>query len=113
MPSSATAFFVPGFADDPQGGEAVYADLRAVAERDTGAVAHVRRIRQIQCRLDGKDRLMQVGDTDAYEGQTVTAIFQLGRGDFTIHCQTDDEPGRRTTLVVPRKRVYDVTDFGS
>lgn len=112
MPSSTTEFFVPGI-EDAQAAEVAYAEMRAIAERDTGAVAHARRIRQIQCRLDGKDRLMQVGDTDAYEGQTVTAIFQLGRGDFTIHCQTGDVDGRRTTLVVPRKQVYDVTDFGS
>lgn len=113
MPSSTTEFFVPGYADDPEMAEEVYAGLRAVAERDTGAVAHVRRIRQMQCRLGGKDRTLDVGDTEAYEGRTVTAIFQLGRGDFTVHTQADDEHGRRTTEVVPRKCVYAVTDFGS
>jgi len=106
-----TRFFVPGYEDDAAAGEQAYQELREAAERQMGRVAHQRRIRRLQCRLDGHDRTIDVGDIDAIEGQTVTAILQMGRDAVAIQCAASVPDGRPSTVEITRRTVYDLTDF--
>lgn len=111
MPTEQTLFFVPGYEDDAVAGERAYQELRAAAERQMGRVAHQRRIRRLQCRLGGHDRTIDVGDVDAIEGKTVTAILQMGRDAVAIQCMDSAPDGRATTMEITRRTVYDLTDF--
>lgn len=104
-------FFVPGYEDDALAGEQAYQELRGAAERQMGRVAHQRRIRRVQCRLEGHDRTIDVGDVDAIEGQTVTAILQMGRDAVAIVCMGSAPDGRPSTVEITRRTVYDMTDF--
>ena len=111
MPTEQTSFFVPGYENDAVAGEKAYQELREAAERQMGRVAHKRRIRRLQCRLDGHDRTIDVGDVGAIEGQIVTAILQMGRDAVAIQCLETAPDGRATTMEITRRTVYDLTDF--
>ncbi|WP_372790803.1 hypothetical protein [Paraconexibacter sp.] len=114
MASSAVVpFFVPRFRHDATAAEAAYGELSDTAEHLTGATAHRRRIRSMSCRLGGRDVVLDIGSEDAIEGQTVTAIFQVGRVGFTVHTETTHAPDQRAAFALPRTHVYDVTDFAA
>jgi hypothetical protein len=105
-----TAFFIPGLETDAAAAERVYHDLRAHTETRSGHVAHKRRIFQVACRRRGADRTITVGDSEATDGETVVAIFQLGRDAYAIHCGEVDAPAM-TQIALSRRAVYAVTDF--
>ncbi len=105
-----TGFFLPSA---PKGGgaEQVYRELREQAESCTGSVAHERRIREIECRRQGLDHRLCVGEPDAIDGRTVAAILQLGRDTYTVH-HVPSESGQETApTVLQRAEVYSVADF--
>jgi hypothetical protein len=106
-----TRFFLPS---SPKGGaaaERVYGKLREEAESCTGFVASKRRIRELECRRQGLDHRLRVGEPDALDGRTVAAILQLGRGTYTVH-HVPGEPDRPTApAVLQRAEVYSVADF--
>jgi hypothetical protein len=106
-----TPFFLPS---SPTGDVAVernYLTLRAQAEACTGSVSRDRRIREIECRRQGLDCRLRVGEPDAIDGRTVAAILQLGRDTYTVH-HVPGESGQSTPpTVLQRTEVYSVADF--
>ncbi|HXN38226.1 MAG TPA: hypothetical protein VN892_09315 [Solirubrobacteraceae bacterium] len=106
-----TRFFLPS---SPQGDAAVesgYKKLREQAEACTGSASRDRRIREIECRRQGLDCLLRVGEPDAIDGRTVAAILQLGRDTYTVH-HVPSEPDQFTApTVLQRTEVYSVADF--
>jgi hypothetical protein len=87
------------------------AELRDFAESAVGHVLHKRRIHSISCRLEGRDATLEVGSTEAFEGQTIAAIFQAGRTGFTVLLEPTSGPGGNRTVDIPHNHVYDSTDF--
>ncbi len=83
-----TAFFIPGIADQGRVVEAAYLDMRAAVELDVGRRPSNRRIMQLLSRRGGVDCLTEVGKPDPVHGDTVLAIFDLGRRQpFVVHRQ--------------------------
>lgn len=106
-----SAFFCPSSLDGARGGEDAYRQLRDQAETHTGAVARERRIEGVLCRRSGKDCELRVGEPDAGTGQTVAAIIQVGRDDYTVHHLGTDAARSPAPLVLRRCDVYAVTEF--
>jgi hypothetical protein len=106
-----TRFFLP---PSPQGGAAAerdYSSMREQAEACTGAVSRDRRIHAIECRRQGLDHLLCVGEPDAIDGRTVAAILQVGRDTYTVH-HVPSKPDQSTTpTVLQRTEIYSVADF--
>jgi hypothetical protein len=104
-------FFLPPRRDGEQTAEKRYGELREHAEACTGSTSRDRRISEIECRRDGRDCVLRVGDEDTADGRTVAAILQLGRDTYTVH-HVDGEAGPRTApMVLRRADVYRVADF--
>ncbi|HTY97969.1 MAG TPA: hypothetical protein VMB91_13065 [Solirubrobacteraceae bacterium] len=83
--------------------------LRDQAEACTGEVARERTIVEIECRYQGADHCVRVGEPGAAGGATVEAIFQLGRDQYTIHKRSNGS--LEAPLVLRQKDVYTVTDL--
>jgi len=83
--------------------------LRDQAEACTGGVVRQRTIVEIECRYQGADHCVRVGEPGATGGSTVEAIFQLGRDQFTIHQRFNGS--LEAPLVLRQKDVYTVTDL--
>ncbi len=90
--------------------ERAYQALREQAKACTGVAPRDRRIEEIECRHLGVDRRLRVGESDAGNGKTVEAIFQLGRDVYTVH-HVQSGPDRSAPTVLRRTEVYSVTDF--
>ena len=90
--------------------ERAYEALREQAEECTGVSSRDRRIQEIECRHLGVDRRLRVGESDAGNGKTVEAIFQLGRDVYTVH-HAQSGADRSAPTVLQRTNVYSVTDF--
>ena len=104
-------FFLPSSPRGDAATERVYLTLREQAEECTGAAARDRRIREIECRRQGFDQRLCVGEPDAIDGRTVAAILQLGRDTYTVH-HVPSEPGQPTApTVLQRTEVYSVAEF--
>ncbi|HTA13027.1 MAG TPA: hypothetical protein VK765_06360 [Solirubrobacteraceae bacterium] len=104
-------FFIPSSQQDDDVCEREYLRLRGQAEACTGSVSSDRRIEEIECRRQGHDCLLRVGEPDAADGRTVAAILKLGRDTYTVH-HLASEPGQATTpTVLQRTEVYSVADF--
>src|SRR5438874_1512746 len=103
-----TQFFVPALAQDDA--ERAYQALREQAEACTGVSSRDRRIQEIECRRQGVDRRLRVGEADAGNGKIVEAILQLGRDIYTIH-HVESDRGHAAPTVLQRTDVYCVTDF--
>lgn len=103
-------FFLPSTADKAAA-ESGYGALRDDAEATTGLQPRSRRIHQIDCRREGRDCQLRVGEPDVINGRTVEAILQLGRDAYTVH-HVASRPDLKTPLTVLRRTdVYSVTDF--
>jgi hypothetical protein len=105
------AFFIPPLEDGSQATENAYRVLRDQAEACIGAVSRERRIEGVLCRRSGRDCQLRVGEPDAGNGQTVTAIIQLGRGTYTVHHLSSGHEEPAEPLVLQQSEVYAVTDF--
>lgn len=106
-----TPFFLPSSERGDEAAENEYRKLRDEAEACTGSVSRDRRIHEIECRRQGLDCLLRVGDADAINGRTVAAILQLGRDTYTVH-HVASEPGPPSApTVLQRSEVYCVADF--
>lgn len=110
-----TRFFLPSSLQSDAAAECDserdYQKLREQAEACTGSVSRDRRIREIQCRRQGLDWRLSVGDHDAIDGRMVAAILQLGRDTYTVH-HLPNELGQSTApTVLQRNDVYSVADF--
>jgi hypothetical protein len=103
-----TRFFVPPLAQDDA--ERAYRALREHAEACTGVSSRDRRIHEIECRHQGVDRRLRVGESDARNGKVVEAILQLGRDMYTVH-HVETDQARVAPIVLQRTDVYSVTDF--
>lgn len=106
-----TSFFLPSSPSSPETAESEYRKLRDEAEACTGSVSRDRRIREIECRRQGLDCLLRVGDADALDGRTVAAILQLGRDTYTVHHLAGEAGARTAPTVLQRGEVYCVADF--
>lgn len=80
-----TAFFIPGFSDDPHLLEDAYTDMRKQIERDLGRAPSPRRILRLWSRQGKVDCITEVGHADPLRGSTVMAIFDMGpREPFVV-----------------------------
>lgn len=104
-------FFVPPNAGGGPATERSYRELRDEAEVATGALSWEHRIESVLCRRKGRDCLLRVGELDTDNGQTVSAIIQVGRGTYTVHHLAADPTGSMQPLVLHPSDVYMVTDF--
>jgi hypothetical protein len=107
-----TSFFIPGVAARSEQVESAYARLKTEVETDTGVAPTDRRILMLSCRRNGTDYEAKVGKRDAVDGHRVLAIFELGGGVYAIRCAGEGKPPRREPIVVGKRQVYAVTDFG-
>jgi hypothetical protein len=106
-----THFFLPPSQQEDASAERDYRKLREQAEACTGSVSRDRRIREIECRRQGLDCRLRVGEPDVANGRTVAAILQLGRDTYTVH-HVPSESGMSTApTVLQRTEVYSVADF--
>jgi hypothetical protein len=105
-----TRFFLPS-SQGAASAESEYGALRDHAEASTGLQSRNRRIHEIECRWQGRDCLLRVGERDASNGHTVAAILQLGRDAYSVHHM----PGAPLQSVAPtvlrRSDIYSVTEF--
>jgi hypothetical protein len=86
-----TAFFVPGLTGQARVIETAYLAMRTAVELDLGRRPSSRRIAQIWSRRNGVDCLTEVGRPDPVHGDTVMAIFDLGRHQpFVVARQSAD-----------------------
>ncbi len=106
-----TSFFLPSSPLGEAAAERDYSSLRERAEECTGSVSRDRRIRQIECRRQGIDHLLRVGEPDAIDGRTVSAILQLGRDTYTVHHVPSKPDWSTVPTVLQRGEVYSVADF--
>lgn len=104
-------FFIPPLPGRGAAAERAYGELRDQAEACTGAVAKTRRIEAMECRRNGHDRLLQVGERDADTGRTVAAIIQLGRSTYTVHHVGSRPEESPEPVVLQQSDVYSITDF--
>lgn len=104
-------FFLPSPAGADATIEQRYSEFREQAEACTGSTSRDRRIREIECRRDGHDCLLRVGDRDAVDGRTIAAILQLGRDTYTVHHLPGDADELVAPTVLRRNDVYSVADF--
>lgn len=103
-------FFIPPPTGDATA-EHAYRELRDQAEVAIGAISRERRIEGVLCRRSGRDCLLRVGELDLDNGQTVTAIIQVGRDAYTVHHLALDAGRPSDPLVLHQSEVYSVTDF--
>jgi hypothetical protein len=106
-----SAFFIPSLEGGAPAAERSYRELRDQAEECTGAVSRERRIEGVLCRRGGRDCQLRVGELDADNGQTVTAIIQLGRDTYTVHHLSAAGEVPSDPLVLRQPEVYVVTEF--
>jgi hypothetical protein len=103
-----TKFFVAGVADDGQRAEKAYRELREHSHSVVGSPARSRRIFKLSCRLDGRDREIEVGRPLPPGGDVVAAILDHGREDaFVVHTDAAGADG----AVRVGGPVYSVTEF--
>jgi hypothetical protein len=103
-------FFLPSTADEAAA-ESDYGALRDHAEATTGLQSRSRRIHQIECRREGRDCQLRVGEPDVTNGRTVAAILQLGRDAYSVHHVASQPDLTMPLTVLRRTDVYSVTDF--
>jgi hypothetical protein len=85
-----TAFFVPGFANDPHAAEAAYRDMSGVIELEMGRRPNARRILRLWTRRGSTDCITEVGSSDPLRGGAVIAIFDMGpRQPFVVWWEPD------------------------
>ncbi len=110
-----TAFFVGGVASPGLRAEEAYQELRELSQDLAGCPARLRRIFKLSCRLDGRDREIEVGrplsgEGEVVAGDVVAAIMDHGRSEaFVVHT-AEAEGGMGVPLRV-RNPVYSVTEF--
>src|SRR5277367_2489549 len=102
-----SSFFIPPLSAGGPAAEESYQELRDQAEVCIGAVSRQRRIEGVECRLSGRDCILRVGELDAGNGRTIAAIFQVGRGTYTVHhlSGTGEPPD---PVVLHQSEVYSV-----
>jgi hypothetical protein len=103
-----TSFFVAGIDSDGARAEEAYSALRARSLLAAGCPALPRRIFKLNCRLDGRDREIEVGKPLSKGGDVVMAILDHGR--FEPFCVHTGDAGECEPVRVSHP-VYSVTEF--
>lgn len=103
-----TTFFVAGVESEGSGAEEAYSQLRERSLLAAGCPARSRRIFKLSCRLEGRDREIEVGRPLSKDGDVVVAILDHGR--FEAFCVYTDHGGESAPTRV-RRPVYSVTEF--
>jgi hypothetical protein len=106
-----TPFFVAQLNPGDPAAENLYRSLRNHAEACTGGVSRERRIHELDCRYEGTDRRITVGECDGPGGSIVQAILQLGRDTFTVHHVSSALEDPTPPTVLRRGDIYSVTEF--
>ena len=91
-------FFFPGAKPGSRRGEQLYQELGRAVRKTTGTLPKARRIFRLDCKIDGEDVQLTVGEAEPVNKDTVIAIFDLGDGDerFAVCTDgTDDDPAFR------------------
>lgn len=102
-----TRFFIAG-ADGDEDLEAAYLHMRERSLQAIGCEAKPRRIFKLDCRFEGSDCEIEVGQPLPHRAGFVTAILDHGRDEpYAVHTGGD---GTQDMTRVARP-VYDVTDF--
>ena len=103
-----TSFFVAGESADPDL-EATYDRLRERSRLVFGCPAKRRRIFKLQCRLDGCDCEIEVGQPLLSGENIVVAILDHGREEaFAVYTDADADAGPALRVQHP---AYAVTEF--
>jgi hypothetical protein len=103
-----TSFFVAGLESEGASSEEAYSELRERSRLVAGCPARPRRIFRLSCRLDGRDREIEVGRPFSKDGDVVVAI--LDHGPFEAFCVYTDHGGMSAPARVNHP-VYAVTEF--
>ena len=106
-----TRFFLPSSPQGDAAAERDYRTFREQAEACTGSVSRDRRISEIECRRQGLDCCLRVGEPDSIDGRTVAAILQLGRDTYTVHHVPSASGQATPPTVLQRTEVYCVAEF--
>ena len=100
------AFFCPAEGMSAWEGTRQYARLRDAVRRQTGREPRDRRIFSVDCRLEGRDCRVEVGQAHPVRDEAILAIFDLGGPKPYAICTDAGGPALRLD-----KRVYLVTEF--
>jgi|tagenome__1003787_1003787.scaffolds.fasta_scaffold19646870_2 hypothetical protein len=101
-------FFFPGAKPGSRRGEQLYQELSRSVRKTTGTLPKSRRIYRLDCKIDGAEVQLTVGETEPVGKDTVIAIFDLGDGKerFAVCTDgTDEDPAFR--LDAPEKGVLE------
>ncbi len=103
-----TSFFVAGIESEGGRAEEAYSELRERSLIAAGCPARSRRIFKLSCRIDGRDREIEVGRPLSEGGDIVLAILDHGR--FEAFCVHTNGGGESAPARVDHP-VYSVTEF--
>ena len=90
-------FFFPGAKPGSRRGEQLYQELSRAVRKTTGTLPKARRIYRLDCKIEGKDVQLTVGEPEPVGKDTVIAIFDLGDKERFAVCTdgTDEDPAFR------------------
>jgi hypothetical protein len=90
-------FFFPGAKPGSRRGEQLYQELSRSVRKTTGTLPKARRIYRLDCKIDGEDVQLTVGEPEPVEKDVVIAIFDLGGEERFAVCTdgTDEDPAFR------------------
>jgi hypothetical protein len=106
-----TAFFIPGVDGGDGRIEDVYGRLRSDIEFELGRMPRAQRIFRLWSRRGNVDCVTEVGQPDPLRGDTVIAIFDMGRHQPFIVCRQQQLGSRNGTREILECNAYSVMEF--
>jgi hypothetical protein len=101
-----TSFFLAAGNPVDTATEAAYMEIRERSRIIVGCAAKPRRIFKLDCRFEGSDCEIEVGQPLPHGGEMVIAILDHGRDEsYAVHTGDTADPTRVA------RPVYSVTDF--
>jgi hypothetical protein len=90
-------FFFPGAKPGSRRGEQLYQELSRAVRKTTGTLPKARRIYRLDCKIEGEEVQLTVGEAEPVNKDVVIAIFDLGGDERFAVCTdgTDDDPAFR------------------
>jgi hypothetical protein len=90
-------FFFPGAKPGSRRGEQLYQEVSRAVRKTTGTQPKARRIFRLDCKIEGAEVQLTVGEEEPVNKDTVVAIFDLGGDERFAVCTdgTDDDPAFR------------------
>ena len=90
-------FFIPGAKPGSRRGEQLYQELSRAVRKTTGTLPKARRIFRLDCKIEGAEVQLTVGEEEPVNKDIVVAIFDLGGDERFAICTdgTEDDPAFR------------------